>query len=158
MSLATDETRCLTVTHTFYKVVGWVCVIFAVCCGVMAWRAGGRGLSLFFLLFVALGVYIILNSGSTQMDSQSIKYYLPLGKYQIKWDEVQYIEIDKQGGNMVAVGKNKRLAMNGPTSWSGKDKMEMRKLIGAQIEKYGIQVRQTEKAMFRSSRNTRVGG
>ena len=158
MSLAADKTKWLVVTHTFYKVIGWVCVVFGVCCGVMAWRAGGRGLSLFFLLFVALGIYIVLNSGSTQMDSQYIRYYLPSGRHQIRWDEVRYIEIDKQGGNMVFVGENKRLAMNGPVSWSGKDKLEMLKLIRIQIEKYGIQVRQTEKAMLRLSRNTKVGG
>lgn len=146
------------IKHTAYRVVGWVAGAFFIFCSAMAWRAGARGASLFFLGFVALGCYIILSSGSMQMDPDSIKYYLPWRSYQIKWNEVRYIEIDSQGSSMVFVGENKRLAVNGPIAWSGKDKIDMRKLIGKQMEKYDIKMRQTEKAMWRSSRNTKVAG
>jgi len=152
---ATDTTRVLTVRHTFYKVVGYLCLTFFVFCAVMSWRAGAHGATLVFLIFVVLGSWVILSSGSMQMDSQSIRYYLPLRSYQMIWNEVQYIEIDKQAGSMVFVGENKRLAVNGPATWSGKDKMEMAQLISAQIDRYGIEVRQTEKAMFRLSKNTK---
>lgn len=76
----------------------------------------------------------------------------------MKWNEVQYVEIDSQGGSMVFVGENKKLAVNGPTLWSGKDKLDLARLMSAQLERYDIEIRPTEKAMFRLSRNTKVGG
>ena len=153
-----NTTRALIIKHTGSKVVGWGCVAFSVFCSVGAWSAGDRKTSLWFLVFVALGGFLILNSGSMQVDSESIRYYLPLRSYQIKWNEVQYIEMDSQGGNMVFVGENKKLAVNGPRFWFGKDKRDLAMLIAAQIDKYGIEVRTTEKAMFRLSRNTKFKG
>lgn len=153
---ATVATRVLIVKHTYYKVVGYLCGAFSVFCAVGAWRAGAGSAALVFLIFVALAIFILLNAGYMQTDSEWIRYYLPLRSYQIRWDEVRYIEIDSQGGNMVFVGENKTLATNGPVAWSGKDKKEMYQFIGAQIKTYGIDVRQTEKAMFRLSKNTRM--
>ena len=151
----TDTTRALTVYQTFYKVVGYLCLAFFIFCAVMSWRAGAHGATLVFLIFVTLGGYVILSSGSLQMDSQYIRYYLPFRSYQIRWNEVQYIEMDKQASSMVFVGENKQLPVHGPAVWSGKDKREMALLISAQIDTYGIEIRQTEKAMFRLSKNTK---
>jgi len=113
-----ETTRALIVRHTYSKVVGWLCTAFFIFCSVSACRAGQRGASLVFLVFVALGSYILLNSGSMQVYSDSIRYYLPLRRYQIKWNEVRSIEIDSQGSSMVFVGENKRLAVNGPMFWT----------------------------------------
>jgi hypothetical protein len=136
--------------------VGWVCVALFLLGSIAAGRAGARSAALIFLGFVALGSYLILSCGSMQVDSDSIRYYLPLRIYQIKWNEVQYIEIDSQGANMVFVGENKKLAVNGPMFWTGKDKLDMGKLISTQMDRYGIELRPTEKAGFRLSRNTKV--
>ena len=151
-----DATRVLVIRHTFYMVVGWVGIVFFMLCGVMASRAGARGSSLLLLGFAALSGFLVLNSGSMQIDSNSIKYFLPFRSFQIKWNEVKYIEIDSQGGSMVFVGENKRLATNGPKIWTGKDKNDAGKLMSAQIDRHGIELRQTEMAMFRLSRNTKL--
>jgi hypothetical protein len=156
MSLHADGSRPLIVKPTFVKVLAWVCIVLFLFCAVMSWRAGGVGVPLFFLLFVALGLYLLLFSGSVEMDAQTITYRTPLAQYRIKWDEVSRIEIDSQGGNVVFCGENKRLAAVGPMYWSGKDKMEMLKLVGAQAKQRSIETEQTEKAMFRSSKNTKV--
>lgn len=154
--MSSPDTRALTITHKYVKVWGWIGLVFFIVCSVGAWNAGARGPTLVFLAFVALAVFLLLNSGSMQVDSDSIRYYLPFRSYQIKWNEVQYIEIDGQGGNMVFVGENKKLAVNGPKLWSGKDKPDTMRLIGIQVDKYGIPIRTTEKAMFRLSKNTKV--
>lgn len=149
-------TRTLVIKHTPLKVVGWAGVAFAFFCTVGAWNGGARPTSLLFLGFGALSSYLILGSGSMHVDSDFIRYYLPLRSYQMKWSEVQYIEIDRQGGNMVFVGENKKLAVNGPAVWFGRDRFDAGQLIAAQIDRYGIELRPTEKAMFRLSRNTKV--
>ena len=151
-----DATRVLVIRHTFNMVVGWIGIVFFMVCGVMASRSGAGGTSLLLLGFTALGGFLVLNSGAMQIDSDSIKYYLPFRRFQIKWNEVRYIEIDRQGGSMVFVGENKRLATNGPKLWTGKDTNDAGKLISAQIDRHGIELRQTEMAMFRLSRNTKL--
>jgi hypothetical protein len=151
-----SESEPLIIKHTPQKVVGWLCVAFFTFGGVSAWLAGQRSASLLFLVFVALGGFILLNSGSMHVDYDSITSYLPFRSYQIKWNEVRYIEIDRQGGSMVFVGEDKKLAVNGPALWAGKDKRDAANLIAAQMDRYGIEFRLTEKAMLRLSRNTKV--
>ena len=91
------------------------------------------------------------------MNSQAITYSTPWARYHIRWDEVERIEIDAQGGAIVFVGKDKRLAAVGPGYWSGKDKPEMLMLIQSKTEEHKIEVQQTQKAVFRLSKNTKVG-
>ena len=136
--------------------MGWITVAFSLFCSVGAWSAGDYRPSLLFLIFGALGGYLILGSGSMLVDATFITYHLPLRSYEIKWKEVRYIEIDAGGGNMAFVGDNKRLAVIGPAFWSGKDKIYIQKLVGEQLDKYEIEVRVTAKAMFRLSKNTRL--
>jgi len=151
-----DTSRALIIKHTPVKVVGWLGVAFSTFCTAGALSAGARGSALVFIAFAALGVFTILTSGSMQVDSHSIRYYLPLRSYQIKWNEIRSMEIDRQGYNMVFVGDNKRLAIIGPGYWSRRNKLETLNLIGTQIDKYGIQILPTQKALFRLSRNTRI--
>jgi hypothetical protein len=153
---AADTTRVLTIKHTPCKVVGWMTVAFCVFATAGSWNAGAYRASVFFIAFAALGGYLILSSGSMQIDSDSITYHLPLRSYQIKWSEVRYIEIDAGGGNMVFVGDSKRLAVIGPALWSGKDKIYLHKFMSDQLDKYDMEVRVTLKAMFRLSKNTKL--
>ena len=154
--LSAEMTRVLIIKHAYPKLVGWASVAFFLFCTVGSWSAGARLQAPLFLIFVALGIYILLGSGSMQVDSDSIRYYLPLRRYQIKWNEVQYIEIDRQGSSMVFFGENKKLAVIGPMYWSGINRFDVGRLIAAQIDRYGIEVRTTEKAIFRLSKNTKV--
>jgi hypothetical protein len=151
-----DGLRPLIVNSTSVKVVAWICITFFLFCAVMSWRAGQGRLSPFFLIFVALGIYLLLFSGSVEMDRQTVTYRTPLAQYHIGWDEVSHIEIDRQGGNIVFCGANKRLAALGPMFWTGKDKMEMLMLVASQLDERGIKTHQTEKAMFRRSKNTKL--
>ena len=149
--------RILTVRHTFYKFAGWIGVLFSVFCTVMSWRANTGYLPLLFLVFGLIGFYIILVSGRMETDSKSIRFYSHLGKYEMNWNEVEYVEIDRQMGNIVFFGKNKVLQTIGPMGWTGKkERLEMATFLFGQIKNFEIDVRQTEKAMYRLSKNTKV--
>lgn len=157
MLLNTDGSRPLIVKLTLVKVLAWIGIIFFFFCAVMAWRAGEGEVSLLFMLFAVLsGAYLLLFSGTVEVDAQTVTCRTPLAQYQIKWDEVSHIETDKQGGSLVLCGENKILAVLGPMFWSGKDKMEMLMFIGAQLEKRGIETQQPEKVVLRLSKNTKV--
>lgn len=129
----------------------------------MAWRANpGRAspvthafVVLMFLTFVALGVYLLFSSGSLEVDEQRVTYRTVLAEYRMNWSEITYIEIDGRGSNIVFCGKHKRLAALGPMWWSG-NKRGMLGLLGNQVDNAGIEIRQTEKANYRRSKNTKV--
>lgn len=157
MLLNTGESRPLIVKLTFVKVLAWIGIILFFFFAVLAWRAGEGEVSLLFMLFIALGgAYLLYFSGTIEMDAQTITCRTPLAQYQIKWNEVSHIEIDTQGSSVVFCGENKILIALGPMFWSGKDKMEMLRLVGAQVEKRGIETPQTGKQVFRVSKNTKV--
>ena len=139
------------------RVVASVGIIFFLFCGVMSWRADDGWPTFLFVGFMLVGVYLLM-TGSVEMDAQHVAYRTPVGTYRIKWDEVSRIETDAQGGNIVFWGADKRLNVVGPGYWSGKDKLEMLMFLTRQIEEYGIEVVETQKAMFRLSKNTKVPG
>lgn len=109
-----------------------------------------------FVLFGGLGAYILLFSGTLEMDSETVSYQTPLARYQIRWDEVTRIELDGMGATIVFWGQNKRLAALGPFYWQGTDRTDMFLLVRAQMDKLGINMQHSEKAMFRLSKNTKV--
>ena len=158
MLLTTDGRRPLIVKPIPLRVLASLFVAFSLFGAVMAWRAGQGNVSPWFLVFGAIGVYLLLDTGSIEMDAKTIKYRTPLAQYQIEWDEVTQIQVDRGGGNMVFFGKDKRLATIGPTFWSGKDKLEMLILADEQIKKHGVETQVTNKAMFRLSKGTKIRG
>jgi hypothetical protein len=151
---ASDES--LRVGAKFVKGVAWVCALLFLLAAVWSWLDGAGKASLLFLIFVALGAYLILASGSLEMNKDSITYTTPISVYRIRWGEVTEIEIDLNGGNLVFIGQNKRLSALGPSCWSGKNKERMLRFFSAQVETRGIEVKQTQKAMWRLSKNTKI--
>lgn len=156
LKTAVDTTRSYIIKQTVPKVVGWAGVVIAIAGTIGAFNAGGRILCLWLLGFGALCVYGIVTSGDIEVDSFSIRCYLPFWTYEMQWSEVQYMEIDSQGTCMVFAGENKRLAVNGPAYWSGNERHKAAALMAEQIDRYQIEVRYTEKAMLRLSKNTRI--
>lgn len=157
MSSKADESRTLIVRPTLVRIVAWACITFFLFCGVMSWRANAGWVTFLFLGFVLLGVYLLI-AGSVEMDARHVTYRTPIGTYRIGWDEVSRIETDAQGGNIVFLGEGKRLNAVGPGYWWGTDRLEMLVFLRGQVEKYGIEVVETRKAMFRLTKNTKVGG
>jgi hypothetical protein len=122
----------------------------------MSQRAGQGNVSPYFLIFVALGVYLLVSVGSVEINPDFVTYRTPLASYTISWDEVERIEIDAQGGAMVFAGANKRVVTIGPAYWAGKDKQQLQALLYATLEKRNIPVIPTQAALFKLSKNTKV--
>ena len=140
----------------FFKVLGWLFAILFLYLAGWCWLTGKAALSLLFLLIAALQTYLILATGSIEMDRDSIAYITPISRRQIGWDEVIEIETDWNEGTMVFIGPNKRLNTLGPTFWSGKDKERMLRLFSAQIETRGIDVKRRYTVIWRLNKNTKI--
>ena len=151
-----DGDRLLTFRPTILRIIGLVCVILFLVGAVGSANAGAWKSSLVFVFFIGLGVYILLFSGTLEMNSETIFYRTPLGRYQIRWDEVKSLELDRMGSVMVFWGENKRLVALGPYYWQGADRRDMTFLVAAQMDKLSIVLKQSERASFRLSKNTNV--
>jgi len=146
----------LRVGAKFVKGFGLVCGLLFLLLAVWSWLDGGVKEALFLLIFVALGAYLILATGSAEMNKDYISYITPIGVYRIGWDEVTEIEIDLNGGNMVFKGQNKRLSLLRPHYWSGEDKDRIWRLFLAQVETRDIEVKETTKPLWRLNKNTKI--
>ncbi len=148
----------LIAKSTYLRVFGWVFIVFFLFGAIGASSAGAFKPAVIFLVFVGLGAYLVLGPGTLEMNDRIIVYRTPLARYEIRWDEVRRIEIDRVGSNMVFWGENKRLAAVGPYMWQGADRTQMLVLVAEQIDKLGLNVQQSERAGFRLSKNTKVRG
>jgi hypothetical protein len=146
----------LKVTVRALAIIGWLCTLLFLSFSIAASVAGQWRAAPWFLIFVAMGVYLILNSGTIEMTAEYVSYTTPLGRYEIKWGEVKYIETDAQRQGIVLCGEGKRLAIPGPGYWFGEDKNEMGMLLTAQIEQFRIATRETQKALWTWSKNTKI--
>lgn len=156
--------RTLVVKPTSVRILGSIVIVFMLFCAIMAWRSDrGRAspstqafVFLTFLAFVGMGIYLLLTAGSLEVTGETISYRSPIARYQINLSEVIYIEIDSRGNSIVFCGKNKRLVALGPMYWAGTDKKRILHWVGRETDKRGIEIRTTEWAMYRFSKNTRV--
>ena len=153
-----DGGKLLIFKPILLRVIAWIGISFFLFCTVGSWRAGAGKVVWLFVLFVGLGVFLLLLSGTLEMNSEIIIYRTPLARHRIRWDEVTRIELDRIGSTMVFWGENKRLVALGPYYWQGPDQKDMMLLVATQMDKLGISLQQSEKAMFRRSKNTKVRG
>lgn len=157
MAETKNPDKVFIVHHTFYKSIGWFGLILFLSMASISLYIGITLAFIFFLVFFIFNIYMLLTIGYMEVDSESIRYYSPRGKYQMKWEEIEYIEIDQQFNNMAFFGDNKTLNVIGSTGWSDKEaKRETGTFIAEQIKNLGIEIKRTQKAMFRISKNTKI--
>ncbi len=92
------------------------------------------------------------------MNSEEIIYITPLAKYQMKWDEVEDVEMDLQRGNLIfySDNRNKRLAVLGPRNWSGEEREDMTRLLFNETKRRQIKLKSTIKATLTMSKNSKL--
>ncbi|MBW2037948.1 MAG: hypothetical protein JRI41_10850 [Deltaproteobacteria bacterium] len=144
-------------SHWLIRVVGWGGIVFFLSLAVLfSWGTGIGFYSFFFLGMSMLGVALLLLDGSVEMDSHAVTYATPLGRYKMRWEEIQRIEYDLYQSWLVFYGGHKRLALWGPGYWLGEDRARMYEFLIAQIQQRDIEMRYNEWAVFKlSSRSAR---
>ena len=115
-----------------------------------AWVAAVPGVVLLVIL------YSLLTTGPIEVESDGVTMITPLGRYRMKWEDIQLIETDHQGQIIVLRATRKCLPLPGPGFWSGKQKADVIDFFMAEVTERDIPVRETAKAFIRCSRNSRV--
>lgn len=142
-------------SHAAYGAIGLVSALFFVFCAVAAWMSGQGAVSPFFLMFVALGTYVWLSAGETEINELQIRHRSIFGTHSIRWDEVVVVEVDSQGQVFVFKGAGKRLVVPGILTWPRRLRATAMALLDEQIEQRQIEVRESVWAAYKRSKNTR---
>lgn len=108
------------------------------------------------LIFVGLGLIVVLNTGSLEVDQFSLTRKTFLGTYQMRWDEVEWIEHHEQESTMLLCSANKQLAIPSPAYSSGQDWNAYVALLTTIPKQRGITMKRTWEVLFKWSKNTRV--
>ncbi len=143
--------------RTSYAWIGWMCLLFLPCT-FFSWNApsGGPVVGSIFLLFAALGLYLISAQAVLNVDEERVEATSLYGRSRIEWREVTSVEMDEQGNSVCFVGANKRLCFSGPQYWKGAGRAEMMLFLGATCEKHRVRFETRAKAVFGGSKNTKV--
>lgn len=136
------------------KALGWVSLLFFGFCTWTSWQADQRGASLMFLPFILLTIPLLLQAGRIHITSRAIRLSIPLGHFEMEWNEVKLI---KQGQSYtVFFDDERRLNIPNREWWGGSDKFLFHDLLEAFIEEREIDVIPSFTADFLLPKGTRI--
>lgn len=137
------------------RIVGAAAIALFSIASLLSWRAGEGVVSMLFLLFVALGLYLMLGSGQIAADQDTVSVDSLLGRHELAWDRVRRLE-GSGYGTLVLHADDARLVVPPPMLWSGPEKDALRALIARQLRERALVVRRSATADYRVHHNVRV--
>ncbi len=148
--------KILKVTMQLAKIIAWAGIAFCSLFSLLSFATGRPFVAIFCFLFILLGLFLLSICGSIEMGSQKITLKIPIGHYEIRWDEIEEVETDIQRGALVFLSCNKRVAIAGPRWWVGQEKKDMISFLNSELKRRSISIRQSRKALFKLSKNSKV--
>ena len=113
------------------------------------------GLAIVLLAMAAIGFFMLFYFGNVEMDANSIRQKTLSGRYEIKWDEIEQVELRQSNYGVVFRGHNKILSILGPSFWQSEDTDLIISFITSQAETRGIKVMGGGRS-FRFPANTKL--
>lgn len=150
-----SASRPLKVGLLSYKIIAWVCIVFFLGCSLGAYFSHQYGPSLFFWVFILMGLYMLISAGSFELDEAGVRHKNLVGEYRILWREVQRIEYGTQG-SLVLHGQNKRFVLAPPSVWSGLEKPQAFELLDRKINELGLTPYPSNVADYKIHKNVKV--
>jgi len=147
--------QAIRLPHRLFSSIGIIAVLFFTFCAIASWMSGQGNASPFFLIFVALGLYVWLTAGETELNYLQVRHITLLATHSIGWDEVVMIELDPQGQAIIFRGQNKHLVLPGIAAWPRNHRASALELMDEQIKRYNIEIRESAWAAYKWSKNTR---
>ncbi|MFO0691604.1 MAG: hypothetical protein U0900_23100 [Myxococcota bacterium] len=138
-----------------YQIIGGVCAVFFLGCSVGAFLARQYPPIAIFGFFLLMGLYMLLFSGSYELDDVAIHHKSLLGHFRMQWSEVKRVEIGTQG-SLVLHGDGKRFSLPPASYWSGKQKPEAFELLKRKLESSAAPTHQSSVGDYKIHKNVRV--
>jgi len=108
------------------------------------------------IVSAAFGVYMVLGSGSFDIDSEGLFHRSSLGAWKIRWDEITRVEVGAGEGTMVLHGRDKRFILSSPGGWDESVKDAALAFVVMQLEAREIPMQVSGAAAYKIMKNTRV--
>jgi len=157
------KTSSLEVGLISYQVIGLVVGVMGGGAFLGAFLDHQYGVSVLFVVFAVMGIYVILAVGRYTLDEVGITNRNFFGTYRMLWGEIRKIEIGRSGaeatysaGALLLLGDNKQFSVAQPSAWSGPQKTEALALLSKKIAESGVTPVETTMAAFKSHRNVKV--
>lgn len=151
--IPTLSVKIYTFERLIFRIILFSCLIFMI--PVLLYGDSESHLCIYSLsIFCVLPLALFPSSIEADMDSIRKKTWL--GRYKIRWDEIERIEHTRGWTNFVFYGENKRLVIPGFMTWSGGDQEEMIEYLQAQITERSIETKVTFLADYKWSKNVKV--
>ncbi len=116
--------------------------------------AGQFGPSLFFWVFILMCLYMLISSGTVELDKDGIGNRNLTGHYRMFWQEVQHMEYGP--GALVLKGEGKRLVLPSITYWSGSDKRAALEFFDRKITELALTISPCDLADYKVHKNVKV--
>lgn len=138
-----------------YQIIGGVCALFFLGCSVGAYLAMQYPPIGIFGLFFLMGLYMLLFSGTYELDEMAVHHKNQLGHFRMQWSEVMRVEVGTQG-SLVLHGDGKRFALPPAAYWSGKQKPEAFELLKRKLHSTAAPTYPSNVADYKIHKNVRV--
>jgi hypothetical protein len=139
-----------------YRIIGWGWIALCVVGLIVALLIQQYLLAAGCLVSAAFGAYMVLGSGSFDIDSEGLCHRSSFGAWQIRWDEIARVEVGAGEGTMVLHGNNKRFILSSPGGWDESVKDEAFAFVTRQLESREIPFKPSGVAAYKIMKNTRV--
>jgi hypothetical protein len=154
--LRQDFTPRRVVDHWIVQMAGWTGIAFWISTSLEAWS---RDAWLFLLALVIPGLLSLLfisQWGITEIDPECVRRRTLFGVWEIRWDDLRWLEQDITGTILVLGGEDRQMVISGPVLWAGPDRADMLAMIQAQAESRNLPLRRSFWAFFKFSQRTRI--
>ena len=131
----------------------WASLVFFIFCFSMSWLSGQIEATPWFIPFILGSSLWLAFYQKVKANKEELKLKSFFGEYKIKWVDIDRIE---KGQSLIVFFKGKnRLSIPLSNWWSGKQKVNMIKIIDTLIEESQIEVKQTFRADFMLPKGTK---
>lgn len=138
------------------RIIGWGWLVICALAMITAFLSQFNWLGAGCALAALFGGYMVLGSGSFDIDGDGLTHRSSFGVWHIRWDEVSSVEIGEVEGTMVFKGDKKRFILSSPGGWDASVKDEALAFVFKQLETRGISVVTSRVAAYKIMKNTRV--
>ena len=154
MEPSMTEPHSLRVSTWKVFAIGCVAAGFFSFCAIMAWKSGQSHANFIFVPLIFLALPNLLLTGPIEATPQTLSLSTLIGRYVIRWDEIERLEI---GQNMMVFFSGKK-RMSIPTCgwWSGSEIPLLQAAIHAAALKHQIEAKYTFRADYLFPKNTKA--
>lgn len=122
------------------------------------WSDETLALRLLFLGFTLLAVFVLyLAYAIIEVLPDSVRLIMPVWPtFAMRWDEVELVETDQAGNQIVLHGPGKRITLPGTRYWRHSDRLLGRRALFGYLQQVNVPVRTSAAAAYKLPKGTRV--